>query len=1754
MPIGRGSRAILIGVADYHDEDAFRRVPAAINSLRGMREVLTDPQLGGWPDDAVIAIENPENSVRLVQRMRRIAEEATAALLIYFVGHGVMTEDMELCFAIADTEAGDLDLTGVEYSKLRKIFRASSAQVKIAIFDCCFSGRTIDSLSPAGSQLADSTDIAGVYTLTAADTFAHVVPEVQQAHACTSFTGALLDVIRTGVAAGPAEITLGALYALLRTETASRGLPRINRRGTDTVDAFVFTRNAKYLRGGPPGPPRTRPSFMLSRVPEEAEHTALAIDHPDAQADAIVEIAEFWRTADPDRTLRLLAHAERTARTITDLACQSALLARIAAARAVHDIDDARPLFDEAVRIALRCSEPPGFQGNALLCAALAWAAHDLGQAEQAALQIADPGRRTRALAGIAQIAVTSDLNRAERLARAISGSGAGAPVLASIAAQVAVYDPDRADRALQDIGPADERVTAMINVATAVTSHDAARARQLVDQAANTALSGTAPGVPQIMALMTVAAAVLTDDPDRARRLLETAERITAGTGGKQGHASIEERLAGLVATYDPGRGERIARAISRPEQRACALTAVAERIAGRDHGRAQILLGDAHDAVLGITSPTRRDAGLSGICMRAFAFDPARAAEFTSAITSPVARAEAQTNLAVLAHAARPAYADEILERAQETAAAIVDRIPRVTALIRIGHAQAGSPEPSNAEAARMPGMAVPPLPAEVARLLRSQVRAAQERQYQFSGAAPGGLPAPLDQTLEEHASEPRTEATPEFLARAAGQAGLLLVLGEPGLGKTTLTWQLAARLASDWLEGAANRGVLPLRVSAASLAAQDGPLGQGLVRAASHDLSSMLDYPLAEDLLDIPSDDTRWLVLVDGLSEIIDPGMRRTLICRLADHRSERLRMLITSDGLPQDEYDRLRYSGAICYQLQRFDHEQVDQFMQRWYSHHEDAAELTESIQRQLDGRLRHLAGVPLLAAVAAVTHQQDPARLLPRNRYGLYEQYLACLLRNLAPETAQCWNAVRRALPPSAPVNAAALRHLQEHLSDLIEHLAEQAVRGEPRLVEAALAWADAHDARPMQEHLRGWPGLLSAVLKSTGLLQQGVNDLRFVHQDLARHIASTAAARRLPAAFDPQDPSWAAALHAALYRDDTAVLVHHTHLHASGNDILSWLEAGDQYWQGIAGRILAEGARADHDHVLQFIANTRYQVNVPSRYDSMYLEFNHMGDIGGDAVLDFLGASASDAGAEASHRINAAKAMAKIDPAAAVQVLRNLTSDPKVTSDRYRGADPAIAMARLGPQHASEASRALQAAIKDANLGWDQRESAVHCLVDLGASSTSDAARALLAFTAARETDAYDRARAAKLLAALFPKHQPQAAQALQTALAQPGLSHGGRRNLGEALAGLEPGKVGQAVQIMRDIIEDPDTGLDPYYRQEAAGTLFKLGPQYATEAVRALRAIMSDIPRYRTYAAETMYALGAQYRGEVTQALLAVVHDAEESLNYRISTGELLARLDRSTSQNIAGVLREILTDASTAFSWKLSTAETLGKLDLQYRDEAAAAMRAIIADPACPPHERTRGIEMLVKIDPGSASRAAETLREVIRSAEAASTRSDAAQALISIQPYHRDEAAEAFRRRIADADSQDSGRPYAANYMASLGPPYITEAARHLREIVGDIADPETGAAEEARWKAAEFLCHLGPAYVGDAAWAIRTFITDPDARSRRPDAIWILARLDPHYASQASRELRTLISRSNGDARAHLQELLRQLEAG
>jgi hypothetical protein len=300
LPYRPGSRAILIGVSDY-DDDAFLPIPAVRNSLVGMRQVLTDPQLCGWPDDRVTVLLNPRNAGTAAAELHRLlrAVPPSGVALVYYVGHGRLTVEGGLCLTVTDTADDVPESTSIGYSWVAQSLGRGvcAARVKITILDCCYSGHATQAMAAAGDGLADITHIDGVYTLTATtrNRTAHVPPLAEQQTSPTSFTGQLLDLIHAGIPEGPAYLSFNDLYPHLQHRLARRALPRPDQGGRGTADRHPFTRNTAWATAQPPPPPSPRPRQPVPPKPDRQGEARQREEADQARLRAVQQEQEAQR-------------------------------------------------------------------------------------------------------------------------------------------------------------------------------------------------------------------------------------------------------------------------------------------------------------------------------------------------------------------------------------------------------------------------------------------------------------------------------------------------------------------------------------------------------------------------------------------------------------------------------------------------------------------------------------------------------------------------------------------------------------------------------------------------------------------------------------------------------------------------------------------------------------------------------------------------------------------------------------------------------------------------------------------------------------------------------------------------------------------------------------------------------------------------------------------------------------------------------------------------------------------------------------------------------------------------------------------------------------------------------------------------------------------------------------------------------------------------------------------------------------------
>ncbi len=85
-----GKYALIIACSEYQDK-RLHQLPKTEADASGMREVLTDPRLCGFPESNIeLQVNAPESSIRVAIERFFKHREREDLLILYFAGHGII--------------------------------------------------------------------------------------------------------------------------------------------------------------------------------------------------------------------------------------------------------------------------------------------------------------------------------------------------------------------------------------------------------------------------------------------------------------------------------------------------------------------------------------------------------------------------------------------------------------------------------------------------------------------------------------------------------------------------------------------------------------------------------------------------------------------------------------------------------------------------------------------------------------------------------------------------------------------------------------------------------------------------------------------------------------------------------------------------------------------------------------------------------------------------------------------------------------------------------------------------------------------------------------------------------------------------------------------------------------------------------------------------------------------------------------------------------------------------------------------------------------------------------------------------------------------------------------------------------------------------------------------------------------------------------------------------------------------------------
>jgi formylglycine-generating enzyme required for sulfatase activity len=159
--------ALLIGVSTYGE--GLTPIPSARLDVAALAEVLRDPQLGGFPREQVVVLQDPqrtpmERAVELLFANR----DPEDLLLLYFSGHGFRDDQRQLLLSSSESrkfsegrERGKVQQsTTLRGAQLREYMKNSS-RYQLLILDCCFSGAFAEGMAAKDDGALHLEDFGG---------------------------------------------------------------------------------------------------------------------------------------------------------------------------------------------------------------------------------------------------------------------------------------------------------------------------------------------------------------------------------------------------------------------------------------------------------------------------------------------------------------------------------------------------------------------------------------------------------------------------------------------------------------------------------------------------------------------------------------------------------------------------------------------------------------------------------------------------------------------------------------------------------------------------------------------------------------------------------------------------------------------------------------------------------------------------------------------------------------------------------------------------------------------------------------------------------------------------------------------------------------------------------------------------------------------------------------------------------------------------------------------------------------------------------------------------------------------------------------------------------------------------------------------------------------------------------------------------------------------------------------------------------
>ena len=247
---------VLIGSTRSLKDEKITPIPNVLKNIEELRKVFQEPTIAGVSDNDIYSILDctKQDSIEQLFRIcRNVGYEKL--LLVYYAGHGVPGEDAQLYLTASDSQLDMIMISGIRAGEIANIIKGCRAKRKVLILDSCYSGAILGTMTPDEASTAtlemNREDYRGVYAMASASNLEQARFDATNPNSPTYFTGALLEVLKEGLASENDHISVDELFQEVRDRLLKEGLPRPVRKVSDDAGKFLIARNRKYKPKAP---------------------------------------------------------------------------------------------------------------------------------------------------------------------------------------------------------------------------------------------------------------------------------------------------------------------------------------------------------------------------------------------------------------------------------------------------------------------------------------------------------------------------------------------------------------------------------------------------------------------------------------------------------------------------------------------------------------------------------------------------------------------------------------------------------------------------------------------------------------------------------------------------------------------------------------------------------------------------------------------------------------------------------------------------------------------------------------------------------------------------------------------------------------------------------------------------------------------------------------------------------------------------------------------------------------------------------------------------------------------------------------------------------------------------------------------------------------------------------------------------------------------------------------------------------------